>query len=257
MATFLLTSMPYLSHVQISAVIIASSEERTITQCVLALLPCCAEVLVLVNNTTDATAALAEAAGARVVACDWRGYGATKNYGHTLAKNDWILSVDADEVVDNALCEAITKFQFNEHSVGVITRLLIWNGKVQHYGAGREKKARLFNRNMTKWNQSLAHEALEYEQTPNYVELNGFLLHDAYSSKQQAVAQLDKYAALMAKQRGGKSSTLNAAMHGIFSFIKLYFLKLGFLDGASGLELAQLYARYTYKKYAMPITNTA
>jgi glycosyltransferase involved in cell wall biosynthesis len=237
----------------ISVVIIAANQARVIEKCVKAALQVSDDVLVMVNNTTDKTADLATAAGARVVAHQWLGYGATKNYAHTLAKHDWILSLDADEYLDEQLQKSIKALHLeNEQTVFNLTRKLLWQGKLLHFGLGRETKARLFHKTFAQWNDDVVHEELIYKTEPRFIKLQGILLHDSYINKQDAIARLEKYAQLMAKKRklqGKTKSALPPIVHGVVNFIIQLFVKGAILDGKAGVEFAWLNAGYTVKKY--------
>jgi glycosyltransferase involved in cell wall biosynthesis len=237
----------------ISVVIIAANQARVIEKCVKAALQISDDIVVVVNNTTDKTADLATAAGAKVVAHEWLGYGATKNYAHTLVKYNWILSLDADEYLDATLQNSISALTLdNEQTVFTITRKLLWQGKLLHFGLGREIKARLFHKNFAQWNNDVVHEELIYKTEPRFIKLQGILLHDSYSDKQDAIARLEKYAQLMAKKRqlqGKTKSMLPPIVHGVVNFIIQLFVKGAILDGRAGVEFAWLNAGYTVKKY--------
>jgi glycosyltransferase involved in cell wall biosynthesis len=240
--------------VQISAVIIAKNEARTIAKCVQAAKTVCCEVLVLENGSTDDTAQIATRAGARVVQCDWLGYGATKNFGHQLAKSPWILSLDADEYLDEQLCNSISAWTPRDnYSVCVLTRHLIWQGKQLRFGLAKEQKLRLFHRDFAAWNLALVHEQIIVQGVPNKVLLKGVLHHDAYSNELEADVILKKYAKLWAegKKAAGKTSTdTSAKWRGAASYFIQVFLRGAWLDGAAGLSFARKMAEYTKRKYS-------
>ncbi|MDA9625913.1 glycosyltransferase family 2 protein, partial [bacterium] len=85
----------------ISAVIISFNEEKLIQQCIESILPITNDIIIVDSGSTDQTVSIATAAGARVFHMPWKGYGANKNFGNSKARHDWILSIDADEILDN------------------------------------------------------------------------------------------------------------------------------------------------------------
>jgi glycosyltransferase involved in cell wall biosynthesis len=237
----------------ISVIIIAANQARVIEQCIKAAVQVSNDIVVVVNNTTDKTAELATKAGAKVVVHEWLGYGATKNFAHGLAKNNWILSLDADEYLDAELQKNICALTLqNEETVFNLTRKLLWQGKLLNYGVANEIKARLFHKEFAQWNNDVVHEELIYKREPMFVKLKGTLIHDSYANKKDAIARLEKYALLMAKKRNLQGKTKSAwppIVHGAINFIIQLFVKGAILDGWAGIEFAWLNAEYTFKKY--------
>jgi glycosyltransferase involved in cell wall biosynthesis len=242
-----------------SVVIIAANQARVIAKCVQAARLISNDVLVIVNNSSDDTAGLAKNAGARVVEHHWLGYGATKNYAHTLAIHDWILSIDADEYIDSTLQQSLTQANLtNKSYVYTVTRKLLWRNKLLHFGVAKETKARLFHRQFAQWNNDVVHEELLFEQEAKFIALDGTLIHDSYANKIDAQARLEKYAQLMAKKRlqqGKSKSILPPSVHGAVNFLIQLFVRGAILDGARGIEFAWLMADYTRKKYAYLANN--
>jgi glycosyltransferase involved in cell wall biosynthesis len=237
----------------ISAVIIARNEARTIGQCIAAAKKICAEVLVLENGSTDATAQIARDAGATVVECTWQGYGGTKNHGHLLALHPWILSLDSDEYIDDELGSAIAQLDLsNQNIVGCISRYLVWEGKILKHGLGREKKLRLFHRDAALWNDALVHEALICKSNTTILNLPGRLIHDAYDDKEAAKDRIQAYARLWAMQKyadGKRAKPSEAGWRGTVSLL-IQILRGAWLDGAAGISFAREMASYTKSKYA-------
>jgi glycosyltransferase involved in cell wall biosynthesis len=216
-----------------------------------------AEILVLDSHSTDGTVRIAQDLGATVHKIDWKGYGATKNEGARLAKNDWILSLDADETVNEALQNALLdEEKFDKELTGFwLRRSLVFLGKTLIFGAVKnEFRLRLYNKNYLKWDLKAVHESLVPKQKGalSYGELQGCLLHYSYRDENDMVERLDKYARLSTDELSSKSRLylqFKKTFAPTFSFIKNYFFKKGFADGRQGKIFAKAQAAYVKKKY--------
>jgi glycosyltransferase involved in cell wall biosynthesis len=242
--------MPY----WFSIVILTSNEELRIARCIKAANQLSDDILVLLNNCSDNTKQVALAAGARVVDIAWQGYGTTKNQGHSIALYPWILSLDADEYISESLHAQIKQITFpeNEQYVYSVKRVLNWHGRDLLHGDSVEWKARLFHRDFAYWSTHRAHEILLYRDKPHFIKLKGTLAHHSYTDGGDAVLKMEKYARGIAEQyheKGKQSSASGAKWRAKWSFIRAYFIKLGFLDGKVGRMHAQLIHDYTLYKY--------
>ncbi len=242
----------------ISVVIITKNEEENIARCIKSCQALHAEIVVLDSYSTDNTKKIAEDLGARVIEVDWQGYGTTKNNGALRAKNDWILSLDADEEVSPQLAGSIIDAFKNDHNViGYwIKRSLILRGKELILGAVRnEQRLRLYNKKHVQWNNNIVHEdleAIDKNSDYGYGQLNGTLRHYSYKNLQDMRLRLDKYAQLSAQEMHKKNKKVSASkkwFNSTFYFIKNYIFLLGFIDGLAGFQLAFEQAKYVYKKY--------
>lgn len=242
----------------LSIVIITKNEEHNIRRCIQSCLPLGAEVLVLDSSSTDDTVYIAKELGAKVIDVDWKGYGATKNIGAAQASNDWILSLDADEELNEALQDAVKIAVENETGVQGywLRRTMVYNGKNLNFGAVRnERRLRLYKKSRLHWNNSVVHELLEpIEKSANlpFGELQGSLLHYSYTDAQDMGNRLDKYARLGAQKYSKKGKAylyFKRFVNPKFSFINNYFFRMGFVEGKEGFEFAKALASYTFKKY--------
>lgn len=237
-----------------SIIILASNDQRTIGDTLKVLIGLTDDVLVLVNNSSDATAEIASQYGVQVIDTQWIGYGPTKNQGHTLAKYPWILSLDADEELDTTLIQNLRELK-EPQQINIVFRfnmLMEYNGKVLHYGASPKLKRRLFHRDFASWSDSLVHEMLEYKATPTFTNVKGIIIHHSYANEDAAYQKMGKYALSMAKQRvlNGRAPTKIAVLFaGAWRFFYVYIIRLGFLDGRAGLAFARLDQYYTNEKY--------
>ncbi len=239
--------------IKISAAIITFNEERNIAR-VIESLRCCDEILVLDSGSNDRTVEIAGKLGARVVEASWHGYAAQKNIAAELAAHDWILSLDADESLSEALEAEIWQIkksgpEFDGYSV---PRLAQYLGRwILHGGWYPDRKVRLFNRTKAKWVGEFVHEAVKVEGAVGRLESN--LLHFTCSSLSEHLRSMDRYTTLAAQEiaaREGAVSLASLLLHPPWTFIQIYFLKLGMLDGFEGLAIAYMAAFYNFMKYA-------
>ncbi len=237
----------------ISAVIITKNEAKYITETIRALVPIVHEILVLDSGSTDGTQQLATQAGAQVIETAWLGYGATKNYGHSLAKNDWILSIDADEVVDSTLAKSILKIKDTDKDIVYkIKRVTSYCGKIISNGTFKaEYIPRLFHKETNYWNNELVHETL-ISKNPLYKTLKGNLIHYTIATTEEHDNKIEKYATMAATQmfeKKKKVTFVQLYINPTIKFLKDYYWNAGFLEGKMGYIIAKKSAYATYLKY--------
>lgn len=240
---------------KISAVIITHNEEANIEACVTALISTVDEVLIVDSNSDDHTRAIAKKAGAKVIQTNWLGYASTKNFGNALATNDWILSIDADEVLSNELIKSIQNIQLKNDQVYALDRLTNFCGQwIKHSGWYPEWKVRLFNRTTTTWVGKFVHEQLEHQDNPQVKKIQGKLYHYSYKTLDDHWQRIEKYAKLSAlemQSKGKKSNFIKLWISPIVRFIKTFFIKAGFLDGKNGWIISIRNARLVHLKYKL------
>lgn len=228
----------------ISAVIIALNEEHIIEKCIRSLLPICQEIIVVDSGSTDQTIPIAHKLGAKVIETPWLGYGETKNLGNKSARHPWILSIDADEVVNEELKKNLLESSLdNRHQAYLINRLPFYEGRwIKHGGWHPDWVMRLFHRAHLSWSDDKVHEQL-IEHTPiTKIKLDGYLEHYSYVSKEDHYARLNKYARLKAEswiESGTKPSFAKRYFGAWFRYIKSYILQSGYKDGNAGKEIAK------------------
>ena len=197
---------------------------------------------------------IAQRLGARVVECDWRGYAAQKNFAADQASYDWILSLDADETLSEALEAEIWKLKKDgpKHDAYTMPRMARYLGRwIEHSGWYPDRKVRLFNRKKARWEGDFVHESVRVAGTVGHLESN--LLHFTCDSLSEHLRTLDRYTTLAAEQLveqkripGWDKILINPPA----TFLKTYFLQRGFLDGPEGLIIAYMAATYNFIKYA-------
>jgi glycosyltransferase involved in cell wall biosynthesis len=234
-----------------SIIIIAKDEGHIIEKTLVACKHLSDDILVIINDSKDNTASICKSNGAKVIESDWLGYGATKNYGHQLAKHDWILSLDADEIVDNNLADALVKLTQpgSSSTCFCLNRLQVWDGQVLKFGKTREQKIRLFNKHIVEWDNSLVHESLIFTAKKSVVFVDGAILHYSYKNEADARNKMDKYAKLFAQDKKAKNIILKWVKC-FWTGFQALIIHAGVLDGLAGWQFAKLKMYYTYKKYS-------
>jgi (heptosyl)LPS beta-1,4-glucosyltransferase len=222
----------------ISTIIIAKNEADRITPTIASALSISTEVIVLDTGSTDETIAVARKAGARVKSVTWQGYGPTKNYGHTLAKADWILSLDADEVISDRLKISISDIALSRGEVYLMNRLVNYkNQDIYHSGWHPDWVYRLFHREDSHWNDASVHEKLVAMSPTKYIKLDGLLHHHSYRSAEHFEEKIDQYARLTAegwKAIGKKPPLVKRVLGAHWKYFKSYYLQQGYKDGVVG-----------------------
>jgi len=238
----------------ISAVIITKNEAANIERCILSLQQVAQEVLVIDAFSNDETVAIATTLGAKVFQKEWRGYGFNKNYGNQSAQYDWILSIDADEVLSPDLIVSLQHTPLQTNTIYAVNRIVNYGGKwVKHCGWHPDWKVRLFHRTTATWDtRALVHETLCYPKPSSLVRLSGLLYHYSYKDAADHWQRIEKYAQLSAQQlllQGKKATFVKLYLSPIARFFKTYFLKKGFLDGYLGWTISWRNAYLVWRKY--------
>ncbi|MDA1195831.1 MAG: glycosyltransferase family 2 protein [Planctomycetota bacterium] len=244
--------------IRISACVIARDEADRIGPC-LDSLAFCDEIVVLDSGSTDDTVAVARAKGARVIETDWPGWVAQKNRAVQAASHDWILSLDADERVDEALratIEALRADRLAEPAAPrayAVCRKVRYQGRwIRHGGWYPEWRTRLFDRRVASWGGVDPHDRVE---TAGRVERlrPGDLEHHTYRSIQDHFRQMLRFSEVSAREmytRGRRARWSDIVLRPAWRFLAMYLLRLGFLDGRAGYVLARNGAHFTFMKYA-------
>ena len=238
---------------KISAAIITYNEERNIARA-LESLRCCDEIVVVDSGSTDRTVELATKLGARVLDMAWRGYAEQKNYAVECCHNDWVLSLDADEALSEALEAEIWQIKKNgpEFDAYTMPRLAQYLGRwILHSGWYPDRKIRLFDRRRAKWVGNFVHESVAVDGHIGH--LNANILHYTCSSLSEHLRTLDRYTTLAAEQLVSQKAVIGwteLALDPAWTFVRTYIVQGGFLDGFEGLAIAYMAAFYNFLKYA-------
>lgn len=234
----------------ISCVIIVKNAAPTISK-TLESLKNFEDVVVYDNGSTDGTLNIVkEYADVNLVQGEFLGFGPTKNLASSYAKNIWILSLDADEVLSDEFVKNLSTLKLNDKSVYTILRENYYKDVHVRHCWGNDVIVRLYNRKTTAFTDEKVHEKV-IEKGFERVSLKGSVKHYPYSNISEFIVKLDRYSTLFAEHNKGKksSSPSKAFFNGAFSFFKTYFLKRGFLDGYAGLIIAFSHTATNFYKY--------
>ncbi len=236
-----------------SAVVITLNEEEHIAQCIEALKAVSDDIVVVDAYSNDKTVEIAQSSGARVYKKEWQGYGISKNFGASKCKNDWIISIDADEVISKELAHSINKLDTDDKTAYKINILSNFLGAwIRHSGWYPEWKVRIYNKNVFSWDDKEVHEKLiSKEKEYTIKKLKGVLYHYSYSSVEEVEEKTERYAKLLAKEmiRKNKKPSIMKVMFGpAFKFFRIYILELGILDGKSGYLIGKMNSEVVRRK---------
>lgn len=238
---------------KLSACIITFNEADRIGAC-LDSLSFCDEIVVVDSHSTDDTRQIAAARGARVIERDWPGYRSQRQFAAGAASHEWILSVDADELVSPALCAELValKAQGFAGMVGAsVPTLTSYFGRfLRHGNAWPDRHVRLFDRRRASWGGFEIHEKILLDG--EIARLVGHLEHHSYRNFGEHLAKMDRYAQLMAEHSfaaGKRASLAQVLFNPPFRFIRGMLVKRGLLDGWRGLVYHLVEAGYVRRKY--------
>ncbi len=224
----------------LTLMIITLNEERNIERCI-ASAPFCSEVLVIDSQSQDQTCEIAQRLGARVLQRTWSGYGPQKYWGSLQARNDWVLSLDADETLSPELAfEMQNKFASLQTDFAYeMPRKSFHLGRwIEHGGWYPDYQLRLYNRKFNNWSQAQIHEKI---QSQKIEKLQSPLLHFVFQDLSDQVRTNDRYSTLLSKKDvdgGKKFSIFPLLLKPMSKFLECYIWKLGILDGIAGLIIA-------------------
>ena len=246
----------------VSAVIITFNEAANIARCLESLMNLTDEIVVVDSFSTDDTPNICRSYGVQFLQREWAGYAATKNWANGQTQHQYILSVDADEVIDEELARDIQ----HRRSTGLegvysVNRRTNYCGHwVRYCGWYPDRKIRLFPKDKCHWEGDFVHETLVHDNDLNERSLHGHLLHYSYHSLDDHRSRAEKYAGLHAQKMAAQnrsSSSLKAYFSAGWKFIQVYLLKLGLLDGKAGWNIARFSAWAVFLKHRKLIETQA
>ncbi len=240
-----------ISETSLSVLILTKNEEKNIKRAIKSVLSIADEIIVLDSGSTDKTVEIAKNLGAKVYFRDFDNYPSQVNYGLSLCSGDWILVLDADEELSDQLQESIKKELKNStFDCYEIPRRTYYLGKFLDYVWYPEYRKRLFRRNKVHYEGKLHEEVICEGKTG---KLTGDLYHYSYKNLFHQFVKTVEYAQKMADimyTQGKRFKFYKLLINPFVIFFKLYFLKLGFLEGVRGLIIAFSGFLYVFLKYA-------
>jgi glycosyltransferase involved in cell wall biosynthesis len=238
-----------------SIVIVCKDEADVIGGTLQSLQGLTGDIILFDNGSMDDTLKIVQQYPVQLHKGSWEGFGKTKSKATALAKNDWILSLDADEAVDERLKNSLQQWvPDNDHTVYEIAfKNFLGDQHIKFGGWGIDYHIRLYNRRTVYWDEAQVHEQLILPQGTVIKKLKGHILHRTMKDLEDYKRKMRHYAMLGAEKyfsQGRKATWLKRRLSPVFTFLLNYVLKLGFLDGRNGFINARMTAHYTFLKYA-------
>ncbi|WP_315924298.1 glycosyltransferase family 2 protein [Mesorhizobium sp. SP-1A] len=236
----------------LSVILITKNEEAHIAAC-LESVAFADEIVVVDSGSTDRTVEIAQSLGAKVtVTADWPGFGPQKQRALDLATGDWVLSIDADERIPDALRDEILAATAKGSRTGFRLNRLSWflGRPMRHGGWHPDRVLRLALRTKARFSDDIVHERLTVDGAVG--DLKEPMLHYSYASVDDVLRKMRAYALATAAERrarGVKGGVGVAIARSLFGFCKAYVLRAGFLDGKRGFLAAVFKAQETFWRY--------
>ncbi|MDD3859596.1 MAG: glycosyltransferase family 2 protein [Bacteroidales bacterium] len=236
--------------IDFSVVVISFNEEQNISRCLDSVKDLTDDIVVVDSGSVDKTEDICAAYNVRFFVNDFVDYSSQKNYANSLAKYDYVLSLDADECLSPELAKSISEIKKSDSNIAyTFNRLNFHCGKaVRFCGWYPDKKERFWNRHSGQWSGTI-HEKFVFIKQPIFVHLKGDLLHYTYNSKEEHLKQAKKFAILNAEQDfklGKKTRFFSSYLSYLLRFLTVFVLKFGFLDGKTGFFIAKTTAHATF-----------
>ncbi len=238
----------------VSAILITKDEEKNVGDC-LASLVFADEIVVVDSGSTDGTEAVCRRdPRVRWFPEEWKGFGPQKNSALDKAVGPWVFSIDADERVSEGLAREVAGLDLSSvpfDGYRVPRRSYFGDTWVRHGGWYPDYTIRLWRKDRGRFNDRQVHEVVRLSGPVG--TLSGDLIHYTYRDTEDFLERMDRYAALGAEElrkAGVRGTFPDLWLRPPFTFLKMYVLRRGFLDGVLGFRLALLYSRYTFAKYS-------
>ncbi|MCW8093463.1 glycosyltransferase family 2 protein [Alteromonas sp. ASW11-130] len=240
---------------KISCFVICHNEEDRIESCLASLSGWVDQLIVLDSGSTDNTVSIAERYADTVYQTDWPGYGPQRNRALSYCEHSWVLNIDADEVMTQALKDEIDSYLSHENIAATLVKFP-WQtflfGKPLKHGRYSTPQGKLFLKNGAEFKNRSVHESLILPDLC-VKKLAAPLLHYSWRDYQHVMEKHLKYGVLGAKEKykKGKRASLPYAVFRFFTdFLQQYILRGGFLDGSRGFMMALILGQYAFHKYA-------
>jgi glycosyltransferase involved in cell wall biosynthesis len=238
---------------KISVAIITKNEERNIRAC-LESIRWADDVVVVDSGSTDQTLKICREYPVRIFVEEWKGFARQKNSAIAKTHNEWVLSLDADERIPLELKEEIEK-ETSQDPVSngyFIARKNYFAGRwIRYCGWFPDYNLRLFRKSSGRFQERAVHERVQVEGKAE--RLRNFLIHETYQSVGDFLQRMDRYSTLAARemrQEGKQFRVFDLLFRPPFTFVQMYLIRLGFLEGYWGFLLSGLYSFYTFAKYS-------
>ncbi|WP_417527178.1 glycosyltransferase family 2 protein [Marinomonas shanghaiensis] len=246
-----------ISKATLSAALIVKNESKNLESCLNSLTGWVDEIIIVDSGSEDNTEEIAKKYTEHFfLKADWQGFGLQRQAAQEYVKTDFILWIDADEVVTEELKNSILKALSDnkpQTAYSINRKSWVFGRFIEHSGWYPDRVIRLYKVNEGNYSDDLVHEKVLLAKDVKLEALKGDLTHYTYDDLHHYLVKSASYAKLSADQkekRGKKTSLSNASLHAFACFVKMYLIKRGFLDGKQGFLLAVLSAHSTFVKYA-------
>ncbi len=242
----------------LSVILITKNEQDNIERC-LRSVSWADEIIVVDSGSTDDTIKICKQYTDKItITDDWPGFGQQKSRALEQASGEWVLSLDADEVVSSELKIAIERaIKQSPYDGFALARKTVFYGKVVRYADALTYPVRLFRRTQGQFDKKPVHEKIMI--TGSIGKLHQPLYHYSFKDIHHLIAKMNQYSSLLANdacQQGRTSSLWRASLGGLWMFLRTYLFRLGFLDGRPGLVLSMARAAGTFYKHAKIALNS-
>lgn len=239
---------------KLSVAIITFNEEKNIGRCLQSVQPVADEVVVVDSFSNDRTQEICNSFGVRFIRHEFEGHIQQKNFALDQTMHELVLSLDADEALDEMLVSEINRIKPMADANGYrMNRLTNYCGHwVRYCGWYPDTKIRLVKKARARWTGVNPHDRLEMLGGEKTQLLSGNVLHYSYYTRQDHLDQIEYFSGIAARELhavGSKTHGITILAKVIAQFVKSYFLKLGLLDGKTGFIISRLSAYATYRKY--------
>jgi glycosyltransferase involved in cell wall biosynthesis len=240
--------------IELSVVIITFNEEKNIERCLKSVLAIADEIIVIDSFSTDKTKEICQNYGVKFIENKFLGHIEQKNFAITQAKHTYILSLDADECLDKDSIADILAVKRNwTHDGYFFNRLNNYCGTwIKHGGWYPDRKLRLWDSRLGSWQGKNPHDEFKMQTNAKIKYLKSNILHYTLNTREEHIKQIEYFTTIGAKaalESGKKSNFLKMYIAAIIKFMKDYVIKMGFLDGKAGFQIAKLSAWASYLKY--------
>lgn len=245
------------NQISLSVVIITYNEEKNIKRCIDSVIDIADEIIIVDSYSTDRTKEICSAFNIRFIEHEFHGHIEQKNYAKSQAKYDYVLSLDADECLDEQAIESLLKVKSHcVHNGYILSRRNNYCGQwIYHSGWYPDRKLRLWNRHLGSWCGDNPHDKfIMHDASSTCPLLDGHIDHYTYYTTEEHVKQSEKFARISAQTYFNKKKKYFIAKEiysAIYKWFYVYIIRLGFLDGKAGWHIARISARANYIKYKL------
>lgn len=242
---------------KLSVTIITRNEEKNLERCLNALQGVADEIVVVDSFSTDRTVEICRRYGCKVTSREFPGFGAQRQYAAGLTSHRYVMSLDADEVIDEQLRQTLIRLKergFEHRAYAVTVRNYFCGSEVRHSGYEPVALVRLFNKSYAKWNLNEVADSIDYPDGVVPGRLEGSIHHYRCSSVEEFHKKESRIASLSARRLAASGVCVNAVsahMRALWQFLRCHAAQLAWMDGANGRIIAARRYKTTYDAYRM------